>query len=63
MALGRQDFPTGFISTDQMYAWLLKNDGGMFWELTGLDIGLQVLDSVIMTKWKILPREQCQGKD
>ena len=24
-------------------------------------IGLQVLDHVIMTKWKILPREQCQG--
>lgn len=25
------------------------------------DIGLQVLDSVISTKWKVLPREQCQG--
>ena len=24
-------------------------------------IGLQVLDNVIMTKWKILPREQCMG--
>ncbi|KAL9613997.1 MAG: hypothetical protein Q9167_001477 [Letrouitia subvulpina] len=24
-------------------------------------IGLQVLDNVIMTKWKVLPREQCQG--
>ncbi|KAL2051606.1 hypothetical protein ABVK25_008020 [Lepraria finkii] len=24
-------------------------------------IGLQILDNVIMTKWKILPREQCQG--
>lgn len=29
--------------------------------LTLLDIGLQVLDNVIMTKWKVLPREQCQG--
>ncbi|KAF6224197.1 hypothetical protein HO133_010772 [Letharia lupina] len=24
-------------------------------------IGLQVLDNVIMTKWKVLPREQCLG--
>lgn len=24
-------------------------------------IGLQILDNVIMTKWKILPRAQCQG--
>jgi hypothetical protein len=29
--------------------------------LTRVDIGLQVLDNVIMTKWKVLPREQCQG--
>lgn len=26
-----------------------------------LDLGLQVLDNVIMTRWKVLPREQCQG--
>ncbi|KAH0559807.1 hypothetical protein GP486_003674 [Trichoglossum hirsutum] len=25
-------------------------------------LGLQVLDTVIMTRWKILPREQCQGQ-
>lgn len=25
------------------------------------DLGLQVLDNVIMTRWKVLPREQCQG--
>ncbi|KAG2170012.1 hypothetical protein D6C84_10065 [Aureobasidium pullulans] len=24
-------------------------------------LGLQVLDNVIMTRWKVLPREQCQG--
>ncbi|RAL61344.1 hypothetical protein DID88_009480 [Monilinia fructigena] len=24
-------------------------------------LGLQVLDHVIMTRWKVLPREQCQG--
>ena len=32
-------------------------------QLTGiLDIGLQVLDNVIVTKWKVLPRDQCQGE-
>ena len=31
--------------------------------LTVLDLGLQVLDSVIMTRWKVLPREQCQGEE
>lgn len=25
-------------------------------------LGLQVLDNVIQTRWKVLPREQCQGK-
>ena len=25
------------------------------------DLGLQVLDNVIVTIWKVLPREQCQG--
>jgi exportin-1 len=24
-------------------------------------LGLQVLDGVIMTRWKVLPRDQCQG--
>ncbi|KAI7299959.1 hypothetical protein KC315_g17387, partial [Hortaea werneckii] len=24
-------------------------------------LGLQVLDNVIMTRWKVLPRDQCQG--
>jgi exportin-1 len=24
-------------------------------------LGLQILDSVIMTRWKVLPRDQCQG--
>jgi exportin-1 len=28
-----------------------------------LDIALQVLDDVIMTRWKVLPRDQCQGND
>lgn len=27
-----------------------------------VDLGLQVLDEVIMTRWKVLPRDQCQGE-
>lgn len=30
--------------------------------LTDADLGLQVLDNVIMTRWKVLPRDQCHGK-
>ncbi|PGH13802.1 hypothetical protein AJ80_06190 [Polytolypa hystricis UAMH7299] len=26
-----------------------------------VDLGLQILDDVIMTRWKVLPRDQCQG--
>lgn len=26
------------------------------------DLGLQVLDNLINTRWKVLPREQCQGQ-
>ena len=29
--------------------------------LTGPDLGLQVLDNVIKTRWKVLPKEQRQG--
>ena len=29
--------------------------------LTIVDLALQVLDDVIMTRWKVLPREQCLG--
>jgi len=24
-------------------------------------LGLQILDNVILTRWKVLPRDQCQG--
>ena len=30
--------------------------------LTIADLGLQVLDNVIMTRWKVLPRDQCMGE-
>lgn len=29
--------------------------------LTFTDLALQVLDDVIMTRWRVLPREQCLG--
>ncbi|KAI5293571.1 Karyopherin transporter [Ascosphaera acerosa] len=43
-------------------AWLLV--GNILQESTYLQtkyLGLQVLDDVINTKWKVLPRDQCQG--
>jgi hypothetical protein len=52
------------IPSDEVYVqpWLRSRRGktqdAEFW----LDLGLQVLDSVIMTRWKVLPRDQCQGK-
>lgn len=30
--------------------------------LTIVDLALQVLDDVIMTRWKVLPRDQCLGE-
>jgi exportin-1 len=43
-------------------AWLMVDDilSGATYEQTKF-LGLQVLDNVIMTRWKVLPREQCQG--
>lgn len=29
--------------------------------LINVDLALQVLDDVIMTRWKVLPKEQCLG--
>lgn len=63
MAYGGQD-PFGCtISSDQVYVGILAKlfdvCGGAN---TTIDLGLQVLDNVIMTRWKVLPREQCQGR-
>lgn len=41
------------------FSYVLHSIHGM---LTMLDLALQVLDDVIMTRWKVLPREQCLGK-
>ncbi|KAK4179944.1 putative exportin [Triangularia setosa] len=43
-------------------AWLMVDDilSKASYEQTKF-LGLQVLDHVIMTRWKVLPREQCQG--
>ncbi|KAH6620976.1 CRM1 C terminal-domain-containing protein [Chaetomium sp. MPI-SDFR-AT-0129] len=43
-------------------AWLMVDDilSNATHEQTKF-LGLQVLDSVIMTRWKVLPRDQCQG--
>lgn len=31
--------------------------------LISVDLALQVLDDVIMTRWRVLPREQCLGNN
>ncbi|KAK3314975.1 CRM1 C terminal-domain-containing protein [Apodospora peruviana] len=43
-------------------AWLMVDDilSRATYDQTKF-LGLQVLDNVIMTRWKVLPREQCQG--
>ncbi|KAK3344026.1 CRM1 C terminal-domain-containing protein [Lasiosphaeria hispida] len=43
-------------------AWLMVDDilSRATYEQTKF-LGLQVLENVIMTRWKVLPREQCQG--
>lgn len=53
--------PRSIVSSDKMYAHpsSSRDSGSM---LTAADLALQVLDDVIMTRWKVLPRDQCQGK-
>lgn len=59
MAVGGQD-PTGVVvHPDQVF--VPNGFPYALFKLMCIDIGLQVLDNVIMTKWKVLPREQCQG--
>jgi hypothetical protein len=45
-------------------AWLMVDDilSRATYDQTKF-LGLQVLDHVIMTRWKVLPREQCQGME
>jgi hypothetical protein len=58
MATGRSDTTWGNISPDEMSVHLPVSLKSSWWKT---DLGLQVLDNVIMTRWKVLPREQCQG--
>ena len=63
---GRQDPVRCEASPDKMCVQCAGAGGGGLSRLGGganvvADLGLQVLDNVIMTRWKVLPREQCQG--
>ena len=58
MVDGRQDLAGSHLYTNEVYGPLLSFQ---FHWLTLLDLGLQVLDDVISTRWKVLPRDQCQG--
>jgi hypothetical protein len=69
----RQHSPGGYIPPDQMWVDIrypiilrrpYRREKFLMDMLTKiLDIALQVLDDVIMTRWKVLPRDQCQGND
>lgn len=58
LVTGRSDPSKCYISSDEMLVILIlvEPDADI-----PSDLGLQVLDNVIMTRWKVLPREQCQG--
>ena len=61
MATGGQDIAGSYVPADQMFvSFAVQLHGNIM--LTNIDLGLQVLDGVIMTRWKVLPREQCQGE-
>lgn len=61
MAHGGRHPVQGGLSTDEVYVHESKTKHAE-WGLTGRkDLALQVLDNVISTRWRVLPREQCQG--
>jgi len=63
MAYGRRYSIEGDVSADKMYFKPSIYDISSGAEVADkyIDLGLQVLDNVIMTRWKVLPRDQCQG--
>ena len=59
MDYGRQNPGVSYIFTNKMSS---STQLRMWMHiLTALDLGLQVLDNVIQTRWKVLPKEQRQG--
>lgn len=63
MAARGQDTVGGSIPSNQVYDMPHIRDMTILRMslLTEADLGMQVLDSVIMTRWKVLPRDQCMG--
>lgn len=59
MDYGRQNTGIGYIFTNKMSS--SAQPCMRMHMLTALDLGLQVLDNVIQTRWKVLPKEQRQG--
>ncbi len=62
MAVGRQDLARCYIPSDKVFVYSISGCVDADIADKWIDLGLQVLDNVIMTRWKVLPKEQCQGK-
>lgn len=51
----------GELPTDEVYVHESKTKDTELGLTSRKDLALQVLDNVISTRWRVLPREQCQG--
>lgn len=61
MAYGGRHPIQGDLSTDEVCVHGSKTKHVELRLTRRKDLALQVLDNVISTRWRVLPREQCQG--
>lgn len=61
MAYGGRHPVQGELPTDEVYVHEGKTKRAESGLMSRKDLALQVLDNVISTRWRVLPREQCQG--
>lgn len=63
MAYGGRHPVQGELPTDEVYVHESKTKHAELGLTSRKDLALQVLDNVISTRWRVLPREQCQGTE
>lgn len=63
MAYGGRHPVQGELPTDEVYVHEGKTKHAESGLMSRKDLALQVLDNVISTRWRVLPREQCQGME
>lgn len=61
MAYGGRHPVQGELSTNKVCVYGSKSKHAELGLTSRKDLALQVLDNVISTRWRVLPREQCQG--